>query len=92
MNFYSLQFNRYIKVKRSSKTHRLSLKVCRVTGKISINASLYLPNLDIMNFFNKNRSWISKQLSKCVVPKVVDKGLMLPVEGNCYKIVLDNNV
>ena len=53
---------------------------------------MYLPNLDIISFFNKNRSWISKQLGKCVVPKIVDKGLMIPVEGNCYEIVLNNNV
>ena len=92
MTFYSREFDRYIYINRKNKIRRLSLKVCRVTGKISINASLYLPNLDIINFFNKNRSWISKQLSKCVVPKIVDKGLMLPVEGNCYQIVSNNNV
>ena len=92
MTFYSPEFDRYVHITRKNKIRRLSLKVCRVTGKISINASLYLPNLDIINFFNKNRSWISKQLSKCVVPKIVDKGLMLPVEGNRYEIISDNNV
>ena len=92
MTFYSPEFDRYIHINRKNKVRRLSLKVCRVTGKISINASLYLPNLDIINFFNKNRSWISKQLSKCVVPKIVDKGSILPVEGICYEIVSNNNV
>ena len=92
MTFYSPEFDRHIHINRKNKIRRLSLKVCRVTGKISINASLYLPNLDIINFFNKNRSWISKQLSKCVVPKIVDEGSILPVEGNCYEIVSNNNV
>ena len=92
MTFYSPEFERYIHINRTNKIRRLSLRVCRVTGKISINASLYLPNSDIIDFFNKNRSWIFKQLSKCVIPKIVDKGLMLPVEGNCYEIVLKNNV
>ena len=50
MTFYSPEFDRYIHINRKNKIRRLSLKVCRVTGKISINASLYLPNLDIINF------------------------------------------
>ena len=92
MTFYCPEFDRTIHVNRKKIIRRLSLKVCRVTGKISINASVYLPNSDIINFFNKNRSWISKQINKCVVPKIVDKGLMLPIEGNCYEIVVKNNV
>ena len=92
MTFYSPEFDRYIHINRKNKVRRLSLKVCRVTGKISINASLYLPNLDIINFFNKNHSWISKQINKCVIPKIVDKGLLLPVEGHYYKLVIKNNV
>ena len=92
MIFNSTEFQKPILITRKNNIRRLSLKVCRITGKISINASLYLPNLDIINFFNKNRGWISKQLSKCVVPKIVDKGLVLPVEGNCYEIVSNNHV
>ena len=92
MTFYSSEFDRYIYVNRKNKIRRLSLKVCRITGKITINASLYLPNLDIINFFNKNHSWISKQINKCVIPKIVDKGLLLPVEGHYYKLVIKNNV
>ena len=92
MTFYSSEFDRYIHINRKNKIRRLSLKVCRITGKITINASLYLPNLVIINFFNENRSWISNQLNKCVIPNIVDKGMMLPVEGNYYKLVIKNNV
>ena len=53
MTFYSPEFDRHIHINRKNKIRRLSLKVCRVTGKISINASLYLPNLDIINFYER---------------------------------------
>ena len=92
MTFYCPEFEKTIFINRKNFIRRLSLKVCRVTGKISINASVYLPNSVIINFFNKNRSWISKQLSKSITPKVVEKGLMLPVEGNPYEIVVKNNI
>ncbi len=92
MTFYSPEFDRYIIINRKNKIRRLSLKVCRITCKISINAPMYLSNSDISNFFYKNHSWITKQLSKCVVPKIIDKGLMIPVEGNFYEIVMKNNV
>jgi len=91
MTFYSPEFNRHIHINRGNKIRRLSLKVCRVTGKITINASLFLPNSDIINFFNKNHSWISKQLINCSIPKIVDVGLTLPVEGNYYELVKRNN-
>ena len=92
MTFYCPEFDRTIHVNRKNIIRRLSLKVCRVTGQISINASVYIPNSDIINFFNKNRSWVSKQLNKCVVPLLVEKGLRLPIEGNYYEIVLKNNI
>ena len=92
MIFYCPEFDRTIHVNRKNIIRRLSLKVCRVTGQISINASVYIPNSDIINFFNKNRSWVSKQLNKCVVPMLVEKGLRLPIEGNYYEIVLKNNI
>ena len=91
MTFYSPEFDRYIIINRKNKIRRLSLKVCRITCKISINAPMYLSNSDISNFFYKNHSWITKQLSKCVVPKIIDKGLMIPVEGNFYEIVMRLN-
>ena len=92
MTFYSPEFDKYIIINRKTKIRRLSLRVCRITCKISINAPMYLPNSDISNFFYKNHSWITKQLRKCVIPKIVDKCLTIPVEGNFYQIVKKNNV
>ena len=90
MSFYSPEFKRYITINRKKKIRRLSLKVCRITSTITINAPIYTPNSDINNFFYENHNWITKQLLQCVVPKIVKKGLFLPIEGNFCEIVVKN--
>ena len=91
MTFYSNEFKKLIVISRKNNIRRLSLKVCRITGKISINAPKFLSESEIYKFYSLNRSWIHNQVNQCLVPKIVKEGLFLPVEGNLYEIVVKKN-
>ena len=88
MTFYSNEFKKPIVISRKNNIRRLSLKVCRITGKITINAPKFLAESEIYKFYSLNRSWIHNQINQCLVPKIVKEGLFLPVEGNLYEIVV----
>ena len=88
MTFYSTEFQKPVVISRKNNIRRLSLKVCRITGEISINAPKFLSESEIYKFYNLNRNWIHNQINQCLVPKIVKEGLFLPVEGNLYEIVV----
>ena len=92
MLFYSPDFDRDIIINRKRKVRRLTLRVCTISGKISISAPLYLPNSEIKKFFIQNHNWISKQLKKCVVPVIVKKGIFLPIGGNFHQIIANKKI
>ena len=86
MTFYSTEFQKPVVISRKNNIRRLSLKVCRITGEISINAPKFLSESEIYKFYYLNRNWIHIQINQCLVPKIVKEGLFLPVEGNLYEI------
>ena len=88
MTFYSTEFQKPVLISRKNNIRRLSLKVCRITGEISINAPKFLSESEIYKFYYLNRNWIHIQINQCLVPKIVKEGLFLPVEGNLYEIVV----
>ena len=88
MTFYSTEFQKPVVISRKNNIRRLSLKVCRITGEISINAPKFLSESEIYKFYYLNRNWIHIQINQCLVPKIVKEGLFLPVEGNLYEIVV----
>ena len=88
MTFYSTEFQKPVVISRKNNIRRLSLKVCRITGEISINAPNFLSESEIYKFYYLNRNWIHIQINQCLVPKIVKEGLFLPVEGNLYEIVV----
>ena len=88
MTFYSTEFQKPVVISRKNNIRRLSLKVCRITGKITINAPKFLAESEIYKFYSLNRSWIHNQINQCLVPKIVKEGLFIPVEGNLYEIVV----
>ena len=51
MTFYSTKFQKHIYICRKNNVRRLSLKVCKITGKISIIAPKFLSESEIYNFF-----------------------------------------
>ena len=91
MTFYSTEFKKPIVISRKNNIRRLSLKVCRITGNISINAPKFLSESEIYKFYYLNLSWIQNQINQCLVPKIVKEGLFIPVEGNLYEIVVKKN-
>ena len=91
MTFYSNEFKKPVLISRKNNIRRLSLKVCRITGKITINAPKFLSECEIYKFYSLNRSWIHNQINQCLVPKIVKEGLFIPVEGNLYEIVVKKN-
>ena len=91
MTFYSTEFKKPITINRKNNIRRLSLKVCRITGKISISAPKFLSESEIRKFYYLNRSWIHNQINQCLVPKIVNDGSFIPVEGNLYEIVAKKN-
>ncbi len=88
MIFYSTEFQKPVVINRKKNIRRLSLKVCRITANISINAPSFLSEIEICKFYNLNRSWIHNQIKQCAISKVVKDGLSIPVEGILYEIVV----
>ena len=91
MTFYSTEFQKPVVISRKNNIRRLSLKVCRITGKISISAPKFLSETEIHKFYYLNRSWIHNQINQCLVPKIVNDGSFVPIEGNLYEIVAKKN-
>ena len=88
MKFFSTEFNKDIIVNRNKKIRKLSLKVCKVSGSISINAPMYISHSVLKTFFYKNLNWISKQINECVVIQNIKDGLYIPVEGDLWEILV----
>ena len=91
MTFYSTEFQKPVVISRKNNIRRLSLKVCRITGKISFSAPKFLSESEIHRFYYLNRSWIHNQINQCLVPKIVNDGSFVPIEGNLYEIVAKKN-
>ena len=88
MTFYSTEFKKPITISRKNHIRRISIRVCTITGKISISAPKFLSESEIHKFYYLNRNWIHNQINQCLVPKIVKAGIFLPVEGNLYEIVV----
>ena len=92
MAFYSIEFDKTIFINRKKNIRRLSLRICRITGEISINAPFNFSIFKINNFFNKNHDWVRKQLKQCIFPITIKNGIFIPIEGVLRKIVLHKDL
>ena len=92
MIFYSSEFDRDIYINKKNNIHRLSLKICNITSKITINSPVYISNSEIYIFFIENSGWIKEQLKHCVVTEIVQEGSFLPIEGNHREVILSKKI
>ena len=92
MTFYSPEFDRYIHVNRKNKIRRLSLKVCRITGKITINAPLYLHNLDLWGMVTSTISVCDLLVANMKILNSIEKNVLDIVDDLFHHILeCDNN-
>lgn len=84
-----LELGFQIKIRRSARARRITLRVCQVTGglKITIPSNLKISVLRI--FINKNMNWIRTNLKNISPPILITDGVLLPIKGQDRKVFTD---
>ena len=88
MSFFSEDFHKPVSVIRSKRARRFTLRVCQLTGNISITIPLRSSINSAKKFLLENTNWISGQLMKVVPRNYVSGGTWIPVEGIHREIVI----
>ena len=86
------EFDFKVKIRKSLRAKRITLRVCHITGelKITIPPKLQMPIL--RKFINKNMKWIRFNLSKLSPSIIITDGIILPIIGKSRRILVDANL
>lgn len=74
-------------LRRSARASRFSLRVSRLDGRVTLSLPLRAREAEAMAFARSQEDWLRTALSRMVLPKVVDIGTVLPVEGRPLAVV-----
>lgn len=77
-----------IKVRRSARARRLSLRVSRLDGRVTMTLPTHVSDTEARKFANAKSRWILKTLDDHAAPIPVSPGTVLPVEGR-ERVVVD---
>ena len=70
-----------VELRRSSRAKRVSLRVSRLDGRVSLTLPLRLREADALTFLRAQEGWLRQNLAKSAALEVVSIGSTLPVEG-----------
>lgn len=76
-----------VKVKRSARARRISLRVSGVDGRVSLTLPRRTGLAEAQGFLHEKEPWIRKHLDNQPEQTVMRPGALLPVEGDLRKIV-----
>lgn len=76
-----------VHLRRSSRARRLSLRVSRLDGKVTMTLPRRLPLREAEAFAIEKQSWLARHLAEQVPPAVAMPGAMIPFEGVAHEIV-----
>ena len=82
------KFKKSIVIIRSKRSRRITLRVCQLTGKISLTIPLKTSIISAKYFLNQNADWINCQLSRILPTHNVTNGSIVPIEGIDREIVI----
>jgi predicted metal-dependent hydrolase len=73
----------------SSRARRLSLRVSRLDGRVTLTAPPGVPRAEVMRFAEERADWVRGHLAEIRLPEAVGIGTWLPVEGRPREIVAE---
>ena len=86
------EFDFPLKIKKSPRAKRITLRVCQVTGGVKITVPPNLQTSVLRNFINKNIDWIRSNLIKLSPLVFVSEGSFLPINDQDRKILIDTDL
>jgi len=73
-------------LRRSAQAKRLSLRVSRLDGRVTMTLPRGVPLKTAQTFADEKAEWIGKAIDKSVLPVELEQGAMLPLEGRVFQI------
>lgn len=71
-------------LRRRAQARRISLRVSRLDGRISVTAPRHVPTDEVIKFLQGHQQWLSNALSDVTPHALVGEGSILPFRGeNC---------
>jgi len=75
-----------VTVKRSARARRLTLRVSRLDGRVTVTSPLRTKDRDISAFVSENENWIRKHANKVSDHVRVEDGVDLPLLGTLRRV------
>ena len=76
-----------VHLRRSARARRISLRVSRLDGKVSLTLPSRVPESEGMAFVHQKQDWIRKQLADRPDEVAVDIGCSIPFQGELLDVV-----
>ncbi len=77
-----------IRLRRSARARRLSLRVSALDGQVTMTVPARLPVAEAIAFAGERRDWILEARAGTRAPVAIAEGALLPVEGLLRRIAL----
>ncbi|MFN4171629.1 MAG: M48 family metallopeptidase [Pseudorhodobacter sp.] len=74
-------------LRRSLRSRRLSLRVSRLDGRVTLSLPPHVREAEAMAFLRAQESWLRRALEKAAGPAPVALGDAIPVEGRMVRLV-----
>lgn len=78
-----------IKLRRSARTRRISLRVSRLNGQVTLSLPNWTAEPEALAFVREKEDWIRRNLSERIEPTVPALGGMLMFEG--YEVAVESH-
>jgi hypothetical protein len=86
------EFDFKVKIRKSLRAKRITLRVCHVTGELKITIPPKLQMSVLRKFIDKNTNWIRSKLNKFSPSVIITEGILLPIIGQNRRILVDTNL
>ncbi len=81
MFFFIEDFQNSVNINRRKRARRFTLRVCQVTGNISLTIPLRSSISAAKKFLKDNQNWVNEQLNQVIPKAYMSIGTRVPVEG-----------
>ena len=86
------EFDFKVKIRKSLRARRITLRVCQITGELRITIPPKLQMSVLRKFIDKNINWIRSNLIKLSPSVIITEGILLPITGQSRRILVDANL
>ncbi|WP_172332623.1 M48 family metallopeptidase [Mangrovicoccus sp. HB161399] len=76
-----------VELRRSARARRLSLRISRLDGRVTLTAPPHVPAAELNAFLQERGDWVRGHLGSQPPPVFVAPGARLPVQGEALMIV-----